>query len=215
VNPRNGFVDHLTVDELKKIWQPGSTVRRWNDIRPGWPDREIHLYGPGTDSGTFDYFTEAINGGSGRCRADFTASEDDNVLVRGISGDPDALGFFGFAYYVENASRLKVVPIGQGGAAAVAPSMETIGDGTYQPLARPIFIYVSKASAARPEVEAFVHFYLESAPSLVGEVGYVPLPDRAYELGRTRFDRGVTGSIFGGHGAQVGVKIEDLLQRSQ
>lgn len=212
VNPDNTFVDYLTVEELKKIWQPGSTVKLWSDIRPEWPAEPIRLYGPGTDSGTFDYFTEAVNGKSQLCRPDFTASEDDNVLVQGIAGDQDAMGFFGYAYYVENTERLKLVPI-DGGNGPVAPSETTINDGTYSPLSRPIFIYVSTESAKRPEVESFVHFYLKNAAKLVGEVGYVPLSARVYELARARFDQRTTGSVFAGQGA--GVDMEELLAANQ
>jgi phosphate transport system substrate-binding protein len=210
VHPGNDFVTSLTVAELKRMWEPESTVRRWSDVRPNWPSREIHLYGPGTDSGTFDYFTQAINGKEKASRADFSASEDDNVLVQGISGDADALGYFGFAYYAENKERLKLVAV-DGGSGPVLPSPSTILDGSYQPLSRPVFIYVSAKAAARPEVQAFVRFYLTQAKSLVEQVGYVPLPDRVYELALQRFEQGRTGSVFGGKGPQVGVKLEDLL----
>jgi phosphate transport system substrate-binding protein len=174
---------------------PGSPVRTWQDVRPEWPAEEIALYGPGVDSGTFDYFTEAINGKSQACRSDFTASEDDNVLVQGVAGDVNALGFFGYAYYAENRDKLKIVPI-DGGDGPVAPSMDTINGGTYKPLARPIFIYVARTAADRPEVDEFVRFYLDSAPALVAEVGYVPLPDDVYELARRRFEERVTGSVY-------------------
>jgi len=214
VNPQNDFVTSLTAAELKRIWEPGSNVHRWSDIRPDWPNREIHLYGPGTDSGTFDYFTQAINGKEKASRPDFSASEDDNVLVQGISGDTDALGYFGFAYYSENRQRLKLVAV-DGGDGPVLPSPETILDGTYQPLSRPIFIYVSTQAALRPEVQAFVRFYLTQGRNLVDQVGYVPLPDQVYELALERFERGQTGSAFDGTGPQVGVKLEDLLQREQ
>jgi phosphate transport system substrate-binding protein len=209
VNPDNTFVGHLTVEELKKIWQPGSTVKLWSDIRPEWPAEPIRLYGPGTDSGTFDYFTEAINGEAQLCRADFTASEDDNVLVQGIAGDPWALGFFGFAYYVENTSRLKLVPI-DGGKGPVLPSATTINNGTYTPLSRPLFIYVGTSAASRPEVKAFVDYYLAHAPSLVTEVGYVPLSARAYELAQTRYNSRVTGSVFAGK-KTTGMTLEEIL----
>jgi phosphate transport system substrate-binding protein len=209
VNPENTFVDALTVAELNRIWGVESNVHKWSDVRPGFPDEPITLYGPGTDSGTFDYFTEVINGKSGACRSDFTASEDDNVLVQGVEGDPDALAFFGFAYYVENKARLKLVPIDPGDG-PVAPSDVTIHDGTYRPLSRPIFIYVSTAAAERPEVQAFVRFYLENATHLVAEVGYVPLSDRIYELALERFENGVTGSVFAD--ADRGTPIETLLQ---
>ncbi len=208
VHPDNDWVDHLTVDELHTIWAPESTIKSWAEVRPGFPDRPIKLYGPGTDSGTFDYFTHVVNGKSQACRADFTASEDDNVLVQGVSGDPNALGYFGFAYYAENKGRVKVVPI-DGGDGPVTPSIASINDGTYQPLSRPIFIYVSSAAAQRPEVDAFVRFYLESAESLVSQVGYVPLPGRSYELALARFADRVTGSVFAG--AAVGATIEELM----
>ena len=214
VNPKNDFVTSLTVEELKRIWQPDSTVRRWSDVRRGWPNREIHLYGPGTDSGTFDYFTQAIVGREKASRPDFSASEDDNVLVQGISGDLDSLGYFGFAYYAENKERLKLVAV-DGGQGPVLPSAETILNGSYQPLSRPVFIYVGTRAAARPEVRAFVRFYLTQAKSLVEQVGYVPLPDMVYELALQRFEQGRTGSVFGGKGSQVGAKLEDLLQAEQ
>jgi len=211
VNPQNDWVDHLTVDELKKIWEPGSTVKRWSDVRPNWPNEEIKLYGPGHDSGTFDYFTEAINGEEGAARSDFMASEDDNVLVTGIAGDKYALGFFGFAYYEENKDKLKLVPI-DGGSGPIAPSAQTIMDGTYAPLSRPIFIYVRSDVMARPEIKEFIRFYMTEAKNLVREVGYVPLSDELYELALKRFEEGVTGSIFAGGGSQIGVRLEDLLK---
>ncbi len=208
-NPANDFLDYLTVEELRKIWQPGSMVNKWSDIRSEWPDRDISLYGPGTDSGTFDYFTEAVNGKSQVCRPDFTASEDDNVLVQGIAGDPEALGFFGFAYYAENASRLKLIPI-DGGEGPVFPSNETINTNTYKPLSRPIFIYVND-QARSEEVVAFVEFYLREAPNLVQEVGYVALPAAVYELALNRFTNGITGTVYGG-GHKAGASLLDLFQ---
>ncbi|MBZ0269914.1 PstS family phosphate ABC transporter substrate-binding protein [bacterium] len=195
VNPENTWVDHLTPAELKAIWEPGSTVKNWSDVRAGWPGTPIKLYGPGTDSGTFDYFTEAINGKSQACRSDFTASEDDNVLVRGVAGDKNSLGFFGFAYYIENTDKLRIVPI-DAGAGPVVPSHDSIANGSYTPLSRPIFIYVARKAADRPEVESFVRFYLESAPELVAEVGYVALPANLYEISKTRFEKRVTGTVF-------------------
>ncbi len=213
VNPQNDWVDHLTVQELKEIWKPGSTVKKWSDVRPQWPDRDIFLVGAGTDSGTFDYFTEAIVGEEGASRPDYTASEDDNVLVQAIAGEKYALGYFGFAYYVENTGRLKLVPIDPG-TGPVAPSPATINNGTYVPLSRPLLIYVNSQAAQRPEVREFVRFYLSGEnKSLVRQVGYVELPGRAYELALQRFERGITGSVFGGKGSQVGVSIEDLLER--
>ncbi|MGA0805058.1 MAG: PstS family phosphate ABC transporter substrate-binding protein [Pseudohongiellaceae bacterium] len=179
VNPENTWVDHLTVAELQQIWQPGSTVDSWDDIRPDWPAEPIRLYGPGTDSGTFDYFTEAVNGEAGLSRPDYTASEDDNVLVQGITGDQYSLGFFGYAYYLANQSRLKLVPV-DGGNGPILPNDQSIQDGTYSPLSRSIFIYLNKTGAAKPEVRRFVEFYLEIAPQLVHEVGYIALPADSY-----------------------------------
>jgi phosphate transport system substrate-binding protein len=180
VNKSNSFVTCVTTAELKKIWEPGSKVAKWNDVRPEWPADPIRLYGPGTDSGTFDYFTEAINGKEDASRADYTASEDDNVLVQGIAGDKNSLGYFGFAYYNENKDKLKLVAVDSGNG-CVLPSEQTINDGTYKPLSRPLFIYVKKKSLERPEVKAFVTFYLENAAALSAEVGYVPLPAKDYQ----------------------------------
>lgn len=179
-NQENNWVDYLTVEELDLIWNPESLVDSWNDIRPGWPDEPIRLYGPGTDSGTFDYFTEVIVGESGASRADYTASEDDNVLVQGIRGDKYALGYFGYAYYAESADILKIVPVDSGNG-PVAPADQTINSGQYTPLSRPLFIYVSKVSLERQEVATFVRFYMETAEQLVTEVGYTPLPTSVYQ----------------------------------
>ena len=211
VHPSNTWVDHLTVAELKKIWEPGSKVNNWSQVRTGFPNRPLKLYGAGTDSGTFDYFTDAIVGEEGASRSDFTASEDDNVLVQGVSGDESALGYFGYAYFEENKSKLKLVPI-DGGQGPVAPSPETINTGTYQPLSRPLFIYVRTDSAEKPEVQAFLKFYLSEGRELVRQVGYIPLPDKAYELAQARFDKRTPGSVFAG-GSQIGVKLEDLLAK--
>ncbi|TAK07433.1 MAG: PstS family phosphate ABC transporter substrate-binding protein [Candidatus Manganitrophaceae bacterium] len=218
VNPKNTWVDHLTVKELKKMWEPAAQgkIKKWNQIRPSWPDKEMHLFGPGADSGTYDYFTEAIVGKEHASRGDFTASEDDNVLVQGIASDPYALGFFGVAYYEENKDRLKLVPIDDendaNGKGPILPEYDNVVKGTYQPLARPIFIYISMNSYEKPEVRNFVDFYLKNGATLSKEVGYISLPDRAYELGAHRFQKKVAGSVFGGK-SQVGVSIEDLLQR--
>ncbi|MBL4865376.1 MAG: PstS family phosphate ABC transporter substrate-binding protein [Pseudomonadales bacterium] len=195
VNKNNHWVDHLSVAELNKIWQPGSTVKNWNDIRPGWPNQPIRLYGPGTDSGTFDYFTETINGKSGRSRPDYTASEDDNTLVRGISGDINALGYFGFAYYAANKDKLKLVPI-DGGNGPVAPSAVTINNGSYAPLSRPIFIYLRKSALDRPEVQAFAKFYINNAAQLATEVGYIPLPKQVYQRAMERIKNRETGTAY-------------------
>ena len=188
VNKKNTWVDYLTVAELHKVWKPGSSVKTWKDIRPNWPDEKIRLYGPGTASGTFDYFTEVINGKSQVSRSDFTKSEDDNVLVKGVAGDKGSLGYFGFAYYAANKDKLKVVAIRQGNKNPVAPTMTTINNGSYAPLSRPIFIYVNLQSAKRPEVREFIRFYLEHAKELVAEVGYVPLPDQDYQKYLDQFE---------------------------
>ncbi len=184
VNHENTWVDHITVAELQLIWQPGSTVDSWDDVRPEWPAQPLRLYGPGTDSGTFDYFTEVVNGEAGASRPDYTASEDDNVLVQGISGDENSLGFFGYAYYTANQDKLKLIPV-DGGNGPILPSPASINDGTYAPLSRPIFIYLSKSGAQKPQVRSFVEFYLESAPALVSEVGYISLPLESYQESKT------------------------------
>lgn len=218
VNPQNTWVDHLTVKELKKMWEPAAqaTVTKWSQIRAGFPDKEIHLFGPGTDSGTFDYFTEAICGKSAASRGDYTASEDDNVLVEGISRDQQALGYFGLAYYEQNKDKLKLVPIDDendsNGKGPITPSSQSVTDSTYQPLARPIFIYVSTKAAEKEEVQKFVEFYLKNAPELVKEVGYIPLQNESYEAALSRFQKRITGSVFGGKGAKTGVKMADLLR---
>ena len=188
VNHDNTWVDYLTVEELNMIWNPDSTVNSWNDIRPEWPNQPIRLYGPGTDSGTFDYFTEVIMGEAGSSRSDYTASEDDNVLVQGIAGDTYALGYFGYAYYAENTDTLKIVPI-DSGSGPVIPTDQTITSGQYAPLSRPLFIYVSKASLARSEVASFVRFYLENAEQLVAEVGYTPLATSVYQQNLATLDQ--------------------------
>ncbi len=198
VNPENKWVDFLTTAELKKIWDPNSqqTITKWSQIRSTFPDKEIRLFGPGTDSGTFDYFTEAICGKSGACRGDFTASEDDNVLVQGIASDPLALGYFGLAYYEQNQDKLKMVPVDDGddknGKGAIIPSLKTVRDGTYKPLSRPLFIYVSVKSVQRKEIRDFVEFYIKHAPELSKEVGYIPLPDEMYKNSLEKFRKAVS-----------------------
>jgi phosphate transport system substrate-binding protein len=217
VNPKNEWAGQMTVAELKVLWRPEAQgqVKRWSQVRTGWPDEEIHLFGAGVDSGTYDYFTAAIVGTEHASRGDFTSSEDDNVLVQGVSMDRLALGFFGYAYYAENQAKLKLVAIddesNENGKGPVLPSPATVIDGTYSPLARPIFVYVSKGAVARPEIEAFMKFYLENAAKLVPEVGYIPLPERAYTLASKRLADRVTGSVFGGSGSRVGVSVERLL----
>ena len=190
VNPQNTWVDYLTVEELKKIWEPGAqnVIMKWSQVRGGFPAGDLQLFGPGTDSGTFDYFTEVINGKSGSSRGDFTASEDDNVLVEGVASSEGGLGYFGLAYYEENAGKLKIVPVKAAGSVqAVAPSKETVLEGSYTPLSRPLFIYVSKNSLkTKPAVKSFVQYYLQNAAVLCEEVGYVPLPQSEYEAGLSK-----------------------------
>jgi phosphate transport system substrate-binding protein len=213
IHPKNEWAGVMTVAELKKVWEPAAQgkITNWNQVRPNWPNAPLKLFGAGADSGTFDYFTEAITGKAKSSRGDFTASEDDNVLVQGIANDRNALGFFGYAYYSENKNRLKAVAV-DNGKGPVAPSEKTVLDGTYQPLSRPIYIYVSKKSAGKPEVKEFVEFYMKNASNLVKQVKYVPLPDKVYAMGSDRLKSGKVGTAFGGH-ADVGVTIEDLLKR--
>lgn len=219
VNPRNTWASHITTAELKTIWQPESQgkVTRWSDVRAGWPDHPLRLYGAGVDSGTYDYFTEAINHKEHASRGDYTSSEDDNVVVTGVANDDAALGFLGFAYYEHSRDKLRAVPVDDGkqgnGDGPIPPSVETIRAGTYQPLSRPIFVYMAVRSLERAEVAAFVDYYLTVAGELTREVGYIPLPDRAYSLAKERVARRVTGSLFGGKGSQVGVSIEALLAK--
>jgi phosphate transport system substrate-binding protein len=221
VHPKAEWIADITAAELKTLWAPEAqgTITRWNQVRAGWPDREIHLFGAGVDSGTYDYFTEAITGKAKASRGDFTSSEDDNVLVQGVSSDELALGFLPYAYYEENRDKLKLVPVDDGkadtGAGPVLPTPETIRTGTYQPLSRPVFIYVSTVAAGRPEVEQFVAFYLAQAESLVREVNYVGLGDEAYGLVTERFTRRVPGSLFSGGVNTIGVTIEQLLAKER
>ena len=191
VNPQNDFVQCLTVEELRRIWEPGSDVQMWSDVRSEWPNQEIKLYGPGTDSGTFDYFTEAIMGEEDLSRQDYTASEDDNVLVQGVAGDPAALGYFGFAYYEQNTTQLKAVEV-DAGSGCVAPTRETIASGEYAPLSRPMFIYVKESALSRPEVGSFLQFYMENAEELVPAAGYVPLDAAMYQQNLSRIHGGST-----------------------
>ncbi|HAK89553.1 MAG: protein sphX [Nitrospirae bacterium GWB2_47_37] len=216
VNPKNTWVTSLTTADLKKMWEPAAQgkIKKWNQIRPEWPNSPLNLFGPGADSGTFDYFTEAIMGKSKSSRGDFTASEDDNVLVQGIAGDKNALGYFGLAYYEENKGKLKVVPILNPANKAIIPSLQTVKDGTYSPLSRPLFIYVSKKSVSKPEVKEFVDYYLKNVEKLSKQVKYVPLPANAYMLAKERFAKMKTGSMFGGE-EKVGLKIEDLLKMEE
>lgn len=221
VNPQNTWASSITVAELKKIWEPAAQgkIKKWNQIRPEWPNEEIHLFGAGTESGTFEYFTEAINGKSKACRGDYTASEDDNVLVQGIATDKFALGFFGYAYYIENQAKLKVLAIDDqndaNGKGAIALSSETILNASYQPLSRPLFIYVNKNSAERSEVSNFVNFYLMEATTLVAEVGYIPFTKETYAMIQKRFADKKAGSIFLKLETTVGVKIDEMLKTAE
>jgi phosphate transport system substrate-binding protein len=215
VSPKNGFIGEcITVAELKKIWEPAAQgkVMQWSDVKQGWPSQPMKLYGAGADSGTFDYFTEAVVGKAKASRGDFTASEDDNVLVQGIENDANSLGYIPFAYYAPAKMKALAVDWGKG-QGCVKPSLENVLAGTYNPLSRPLFIYVSKKAAeAKPEVREFVEFAMTQSVPLIKEVKYLQLPDRAYELGLKKFKDGKTGTVFGGI-PEVGVKIEDVVAR--
>jgi phosphate transport system substrate-binding protein len=215
INPKNAWLKQATVAELKKVWEPAAQgkITRWNQVNPAWPDAPIKLFGAGSDSGTFDYFTEAIVGKSKSSRGDYTASEDDNVLVQGVAGDVNAIGYFGYAYYAENQGKLKALPIVEkDGKPAVSPSEQTVLNGSYQPLSRPIFIYVNAKSLAKPEVKKFVDFYMANGAKMAKEVKYVPLPADAYKTGLDHVAKGKKGTVFGGKN-EVGITITELLKR--
>jgi phosphate transport system substrate-binding protein len=213
IHPDNKWAQTLTVAELRKMWEPAAQgkVKTWKQVNPAWPDQPLKLFGPGADSGTFDYFTEAVTGKAKSSRGDFTASEDDNVLVQGVSRDVNALGYFGFAYYVENKDKLRAVKIVDKAGPGVEPSFETVINGTYQPLARPIFIYINAKSLERQEVKDFVEFYMKNGEVLVREVKYVPLPAKAYAYNIEHASKKVLGTKFGGEN-KVGLTIEQLMQ---
>lgn len=214
IHPKNDWAKNMTVAELKAIWEPAAQgkITSWKQVNPAWPDRPIKLYGPGADSGTFEYFTEAINGKSKATRGDFTASEDDNVLVQGVSRDVGGLGYFGFAYYIENKDKLAAVSVVAAvGKPPVAPSLQTVVDGSYQPLARPIFIYVNAKSAEKPEVKEFVEYYMKNGEKLTKEVKYVALPAKAYTYNLEHFAKRAKGTKFGGEN-KVGITIEELMK---
>ena len=202
VHPSNTFCGHLTVTELKHIWEPGSAITNWSQVRKGFPDMPLKLYGPGTDSGTFDYFTKAIVGKEKASRSDYTASESDNVLVRGIAGDKGSLGYFGYSYYEANRNKLRLVGIDNNNGTPVKPSLDVIRSGTYKPLSRPMFLYVNKTAYERPEVKAFLGFFFENARSIVEHprVNYVALSDKLYSIGLQRLDTGKTGSAMASAG---------------
>ena len=220
VNPKNTWATSVTVAELKTLWSPDAqgNVLRWNQVRSSWPNREVRLFGAGVDSGTYDYFTEAVVGKEGASRGDFTSSEDDNVLVQGIGSDELALGFLPFAYVEQNHDKLKLVPVDDGkaenGSGPLAPSAETVRNGTYQPLSRPLFIYVARKAAERPEVQKFVDAYF-GASALIREVGYVELTPQIYDLAKKHFAERKVGTAFGAGGSQVGLTLEQLLTREQ
>ena len=217
VNPGNTWVDFMTVDELKKVWEPGAQgkITHWNQIRPQWPNEELALFGAGADSGTFDYFTEAIVGKAKASRGDYTASEDDNVLVQGVEGNKHALGYIPYAYFAPHSNRMKAVPIEwekNKTKGPVMPSPENVLAGTYNPLSRPLFIYVSRKSMDKPAVKEFIEFYLKNVGTLAREVKYLPLPDNAYQLGTERVRTLQTGTGFAG-APEVGLPVEEILKR--
>ena len=214
INPKNTWAKQMTVAELKKIWEPAAQgkISRWNEVNPAWPNEPIKLFGPGADSGTFEYFTEAIVGKAKSSRGDFTASEDDNVLVTGVSRDVHALGYFGYAYFEANRNKLAAAAIvPTPGKPAVAPSAQNVENGSYTPLSRPIFIYVNAKSAAKPEVKEFLQFFNRNAPKLVTEVKYVPLPASAYADNMSALDKARLGTKFGGEN-KVGLSIDELMK---
>ena len=215
VHKDNAFLKSITVAELKKMWEPAAQgkIMKWNQVNPAWPGTPMKLFGAGSDSGTFDYFTEAIVGKAKSSRGDYTASEDDNVIVQGVARDKGAIGYFGYAYYAENKDQLKAIPVvAKDGAPAVGPSDKTVEDGSYQPLSRPIFIYVKAKSLERAEMQEFVAFYLKNAAKLTKEVRYIALPKSAYELAAEHVSKKKIGTVFGGT-AEVGVRIEELMKR--
>jgi len=214
VNPRNTAVTNITIAELKKMWEPAAkgTIMRWKDVNPAWPDQPLKLFGAGADSGTFDYFTEAVTGKAKASRTDFAASEDDNVLVQGIENDRNALGFIPYAYYLPHKAKMKALGIDEGkGRGPVLPSEKTVIDGTYSPLSRPLFVYINTKALDRAEVRDFLDFYMKSQ-KLITEVKYVPLPAQAYDIARERIAKKVTGTAFGGH-PEVGLSILEILNR--
>lgn len=216
VNPQNNWAKDITVAELKKIWEPGAEgkITKWNQVRSSWPDRPIKLYGAGDKSGTFDYFTEAIVGKAKASRKDYTASEDDEVLVAGINKDPDALGYFGYAYYEENKDKLKVLAVNSG-KGAVLPSPETVEKAKYQPLSRPLFIYVNLwSSKNKTVVYKFADFYIKNAAKTAVSVGYVPLSEEAYKLDYVHLHKGKVGTVFGGK-SEFKLTLGELLRKQK
>lgn len=213
VHPSNP-ITQITVEELKKMWSPEAQgkIKTWSDINPTWPKTDLKLYGAGADSGTFDYFTEAIVGKAKSSRGDYTASEDDNILVKGVAGDKGALGFVPLAYFLENSKKIKALAIVNKQGKATRPTKETVENATYNPLARPLFIYVNAEAAKRPEVKDFVTMYLKTASDIVPQVKYVALPKKAYDTATEHFNKGKLGTVFDGH-AGIGMTIEELLKK--
>jgi len=198
VHPSNTFCNELTVEELWRIWEPQSKINNWKDVRAGFPDRALKLFGPGSDSGTFDYFTEAIMGKARASRSDYTASENDNALVQGVAGEPGGLGYFGYSYYEANHDRLKLLGIADQGGQPVKPNVETIRNGQYRPLSRPLFLYVNRDAAERPEVRAFLEFFFANAKAIIEHprVNYVALSDATYAAARQRLEKRITGTVY-------------------
>ncbi len=216
VNKDNTWAQCMTVDELHTMWAPASedVITRWNQVRPDWPDDKMEMYAPGVDSGTFDYFTETVNGEGGASRGDFTASEDDNLIIQGVSGGKNGVGYLGYSYYTENAEKLKAVAI-DGGAGCVIPTDDVINNGSYAPLSRPLFIYVRADAATTPHIAEFVRYYLsEEGQALAAEVGYIPYPQKVYDLALAKFENGASGTVFGGENPMHG-PVEDILAGSQ
>ncbi|MDY6946844.1 MAG: PstS family phosphate ABC transporter substrate-binding protein [Pseudomonadota bacterium] len=213
-NPDNDWVKSLSIADLKKMWQPDAQgqVTRWNQVRPEWPDAPLMLFGPGADSGTFDYFTEAVVGKAKSSRGDYTASEDDNVLVQGVEHNKNALGYFGYAHYASHKQRMRAIPIEKQDGTQTLPSNATVLDGSYQPLSRPLFIYVSDQAAQRPEVRKLIEFYLKEGPALAEQVGFVSLPQHVAQTSLKHFNDGRLGTVFGGV-PEVGVTIDELIKR--
>jgi phosphate transport system substrate-binding protein len=215
INPKNSFLKQATVEEMKTLWEPAAQgkVMKWNQVNPAWPDAPVKLFGAGADSGTFEYFTEAMVGKAKSSRGDYTASEDDNVLVQGVSRDVNAIGYFGYAYYAENTGKLKALPIvNPKTGKAVEPSAANVENGTYAPLSRPIFIYVKAKSLDKPEVKEFVEFYMKNGAKLTKEVKYVPLPAAAYNGNIEHMNKKKLGTVFGGHN-EIGITIEEVMKR--
>ncbi|MBP0012376.1 MAG: PstS family phosphate ABC transporter substrate-binding protein [Roseofilum sp. SBFL] len=214
VNPQNNWIENITIDELRKIWQPEAQqkITRWNQIRSSWPNAPLKLYGPGTDSGTYDYFTEAVTGSAGSSRSDYIASEDDRLLEQQVSSDVNSLGYFGLAYYEQNKDELKALSV-DSGQGPVFPSRETVEKSEYQPLARPLFIYINLTAAQNnPAMREFVYYFLEQAPGIAEEVGYVPLPEEAYHINEVTYNQGEVGTVFEGQ-SQFGLSISELMRK--